>query len=67
MIEVESSNIESIGYDAATKDLCVKFKGNTTYVYDGVPLTIYQNLMSAGSKGKFFAEHIKKSFTYRKV
>ena len=43
---VDSSNIEAIGY-------------GTIYVYHGVPSEVYENLMSAPSKGSFLNREIK--------
>jgi hypothetical protein len=51
MQSVESSNIESIGYDAETETMHVKFNSGL-YEYQGVSERAYLALMSAPSKGR---------------
>ncbi len=59
LIQVESSNIQAIGYDAETKVLRVEFKGGRQYEYAGVSPGIHTVLMGAESKGGFLALSIK--------
>lgn len=58
MVPVTSSNIESIGYDAAGRTLHIKFKSSGTYKYGGVTGAEHRLLMAAQSKGKHLREHI---------
>ena len=64
---VSSSNISSIGYDEDSRTLEIEFHSGSIYQYFDVPLNIYQELMSAGSKGQYFAAHIKGYFRYVRV
>ncbi|MER2514392.1 MAG: KTSC domain-containing protein [Nitrosomonas ureae] len=64
---VASSNLRSVGYDAESAILEIQFHHGGVYQYVAVPLTIYEGLMAAGSKGRYFASHIKKRYRYRKV
>lgn len=59
-LPVQSSDLASVGYDAETLTLEVEFNSGSIYQYSGVPLDIYEGLMSAGSKGRFFNQFIKK-------
>ena len=60
MVAVESSNIESIGYDSETSKLIVQFLSNGyVYAYDNVSAAQHTAIMSAESHGKFLAKHIK--------
>lgn len=52
MTKVQSSNIDSIGYDANTKTLKVLFKPNSLYHYLNVSEETYQKLMASKSKGQ---------------
>lgn len=61
---VDSSNIEAIGYDNDAQELHVRFLSGTTYVYHGVPIEVYENLMSAPSKGSFLNREIKKVYEF---
>jgi len=68
MRQVESSQIESVGYDEATKRLRVKFHSSPTpYEYIGVPAEKHQELLEAESPGLFLAAEIKGVFDYERV
>ncbi len=56
---VSSSHIESIGYDAPTRQLHVKFSNGNTHMYGGVTPEQHQDLMLADSKGGHFQKHIR--------
>lgn len=65
--KVESSLIDQVGYDPATQDLTIVFaKTGETYVYHKVPEKVYQKLMAADSKGKFFTKNIKNKYEFTK-
>jgi len=64
---VESSNIESIGYDADSETLEVEFQNSGVYQYHNVPEHVYQSFMEAPSKGVFFNANIKNVYPYSRV
>lgn len=68
MEPVKSSQIESIGYDQATKTLAVKFirGGGAVYNYFDVPPSIYAGLQTAESVGTFFGKHVRGAFEFEK-
>ena len=55
MVEVDSSNIHSIGYDPKKQELYVQFKGDGArlYKYLQVPPMVWEHMLRAGSKGTF--------------
>ena len=60
---VESSNLESVGWDG-NGNLYVRFKETKysrarTYWYKGVPESVYQGLLAAPSKGKYFHANVR--------
>lgn len=65
MDEVESSQIHSLGYDAATSTLAIRFKDRKTdapsslYHYANVPVEEFEALRDAASVGSYFGKHIK--------
>lgn len=65
MMHVDSSNLSAVGYDGTT--LRIQFHSGRTYDYSGVPESVYNGLMSASSKGKYHAAHIKNAYPYRPV
>ena len=65
---VNSSNLESVGYDPETKTLEIAFLNRGIYQYSGIPVSVYQGLMSAPPHGQYFDQYIKKGgYTYRKI
>ncbi|GAA4313269.1 KTSC domain-containing protein [Compostibacter hankyongensis] len=61
---VNSSVIASVGYDEQNKILEIAFHHGGIYQYSGVPLSIYEGLMSADSLGHYFAENIRNGYEY---
>jgi hypothetical protein len=45
----------------------IEFHSGGVYQYSGVPETIYQGFMRAGSKGSCFHDHIKRRYANRQV
>ena len=67
-IPVESSDLASVGYDSKNSVLEIEFKSGGIYQYSGVPQPVYDDLMNAASKGKYFHQYIKNSrYPYSKI
>lgn len=66
-IPVSSSNIASLGYDAATQTLQVEFLSGSIYQYFDVPQTVFEDFKNAGSKGRYLATQIKGIYRYARV
>lgn len=66
-IPVSSSNITSIGYDQKTQTLEVEFLKGSVYQYFDVPQAVYEEFISAESKGKYLAHQIKGNYRYARV
>ena len=64
--EVDSSNIDAIGYDEVTETLEIEFRIGV-YQYKNVPEYMYNDLMNADSIGRFFHENIKDVYPYSRV
>jgi len=64
---VRSTNIRSVGYDKKSEQLEIEFHQGKVYLYFDVPESVYRGLISAGSKGSYFAMNIKDSFASRQV
>jgi hypothetical protein len=64
---VDSSNIRSVGYDAATETLEVEFSDGSVYQYYNVNQGVYDQFITAPSKGKFLAFQIKNVFPFSRV
>ena len=66
MIKVQSSNLDSVGYEEKTKVLVINFR-NGTYKYFGVPKEIFLNLLGAPSKGGYHHDFIKEVYQFQKI
>ena len=58
MMPVNASIIDSIGYDAESETLVVKFFDGGVYEYHDVPSGVHDELRSASSVDIYFHEHI---------
>lgn len=65
MISVDSSNLESVGYVNGT--LHIQFHSGGLYEYTNVPASLYQGLMSAPSKGRYFHANIRGRYGDRRI
>lgn len=64
---VRSSNLASVGYDAATNTLEIKFCSGGVYQYATVPESVYSALMEADSLGKYFYRHIRDRYLTTRI
>ena len=65
MIPVDSTDLSSVGYESGT--LYVRFHSGGLYSYDNVPVSVFDELLYADSKGKYFNQFIKNCYTYHKI
>ncbi len=64
---VQSSDLQSIGYDQNTNVLEIEFKSGGIYQYFKVPESIYVGLVNASSKGTYFHNRIKEHYKYKRI
>ena len=64
---VTSSNLRAVGYNPTSRVLEIEFNDGSVYRYSGVPESVYRDLMSAGSHGRYFAAFIKGCYPYRRI
>jgi hypothetical protein len=57
MTKVESSCIESVGFDEENNELYVEFTTGRTYKYLNCSKTLYENFMNSSSKGRFLNDY----------
>ncbi len=63
---VNSSHLQSVGYEPETKMMEIEFNDRGVYRFFGVPSEIYKSLLSAPSKGTYFSAHIRTAFRYER-
>lgn len=64
---IESTSIRSVGYDPEEGVLEVKVQSGGVYQYIRVPRTVYEGLLAARSKGRYFGDFIRLRYPYEKV
>ena len=67
MHHVESSNIDSIGYDEDEGTLRILFINGHMYEYYDVPQYVFDDLFGADSKGKYAHQHIYKNYSQQRI
>ena len=66
-VAVESTTLVTIEYDEALELLQLEFCSQVVYLYFSVPPTVYQALLSAPSKGRYFNQMIRGRYRYRPI
>jgi len=61
---VESTTLAGFAYDEASEVLELEFRSGAVYRYFGVPATVYEGLLCAESRGKYFNQTIRGRFRY---
>jgi KTSC domain len=61
---VESATLAAIGYDDAREILQLEFRSRAVYRYFGVPSSVYEALVTAPSKGRYFNGAIRGHFRH---
>jgi hypothetical protein len=61
---VESTTLAALAYDEAREILQLEFRSGALYRYCGVPAPVYEALLSAPSKGRYFNRSIRGSFAF---
>ena len=65
-LEIDSSNLKSVGYSADRQVLAVEFRSSGHVLhYDNVPAEVFEELGRAPSRGVFYAKQIKGKFSAR--
>ncbi len=64
---IVSTALRSVGYDALAHVLEVELQSGPIYRYFDVPLSVYDALMSAPSKGRYFDDNVQGKYEYRPI
>ena len=66
-MQVDSTAIREIDYDAERAKLTVRFVSGEHYVYVGVPGEVCRAFVDADSKGRFFQDEIRDRYPYNRL
>ena len=64
---VDSEMLQYVGYDAKQKVLEVVFNSGERYQYFDVPVSVYEDLMSADSIGQYMHRQIIGHYDYQRI
>jgi hypothetical protein len=64
---VESTTVATVGYDETLRLLQLEFCSRAVYLYLDVPAAVYQALLEAPSKGRYFNASIRGRYRYRQL
>lgn len=65
--KLSSSQIRSVGYDAASQTLEVELSSGAIYQYTRVSAELHRRFLAAPSPGSWFRDNIEESFTGRRI
>ena len=66
-MDVASTAISDIDYDAERTKLLVRFVSGEAYVYVGVPGEVHRSFVEADSKGRFFQTRIRDRYPFNRL
>lgn len=64
---VDSTTMRSVGYEGKSRILEIEFDSGAVYQYLGVSGRVYEQLLAAESKGRYFNDEIRDSYPYVQV
>ena len=66
-VDLPSTSLKAATYQDQDALLEVEFPSGAIYRYLGVPEPVYQELLTAESKGRYFNQHIRNRFPFAKI
>lgn len=64
---IDSSTLQTVGYEVASGTLEVEFKNGKLYQYYEVPELVYRQLLAADSAGRFLNTRIKPMYSFAQI
>ena len=64
---LESTTLATVADDEAQELLQLEFWSRAVYLYFGVPAAVYEALLGAPSKGRYFNGTIRGRYSYRQI
>jgi hypothetical protein len=62
-----SSSIAEIGYDDVNEEVWVRFSKSGLYIYSSVPPVVWEEFLSAPSKGSYVNQVLRPGYPYRRA
>ena len=67
MTDFSSTTLASAFYNGSAQELHLDFRDGSRYLYSGVTPDLFERLLTAESKGRFFNEHVRGCFPFRRL
>lgn len=67
LVQVQSSNIQAVGYDRETEEMKVVFHTGAEYTYADVPEEVFDGLIKAPSVGSYFYAYVRDKYDYARA
>jgi len=64
---LDSTSLRSVFYSPVAGTMEISFRNGSVYRYFGVPLHVYQSLLAAESKGRYFTAAIRTTFRFERL
>ena len=65
-VDLQSTSLKTACYQEQSAFFDLEFQSGMIYRYLGVPVEVYQELLQAESKGRYFNLHIRNRYSYTK-
>lgn len=62
MIQVQSSNIQAVGYDEDKRNIHIELISGEKYMYKEVPKKVFEDLLTAPSIGSYTHRYLRDSY-----
>ena len=66
-VPLESKMLSAVSYSEAWQQLYLRFRSGDVYCFRGVVPERYREFLAAGSKGRYFLEHIRNCYPYQRI
>jgi len=66
-VPLESSVLTAVAYRASLQQLYLQFQEGNIYRYFACPRSVYNDLVAAESKARYFVQHIRNGFRCERV
>jgi|18_taG_2_1085343.scaffolds.fasta_scaffold133112_2 hypothetical protein len=65
--EVKSRHIKSVSYDTYKRSMFIEFINGDRHMFAGVPISVFNEFLTAESKGKYFKRKIENAYPHLKI
>lgn len=62
-----STCVADVSYNPITREMTIAFQQRGTYKYSDVPLDVYVDFETSGSRGKYFNYYIRPTYSYERI